>query len=1177
MALRQPDAVAIGSGEAQTFLVISSHCQLRPAPNHDFVAIGLLRSGTVIRGFPHVSAGQPWIKLHDEEAAIYVADRHNREDGVWVPHTSPKYGKLLQSQDQDVRYGQGASNQIREGGKAFHQVVILRGKGSYEETILLDWKASALKDQQLARKDSVIEICIDSASGRPPLNEKDPSSAGDGKEVLKPAEGVIIKRIECGKETSTSLSNMPDGRYFLASVIVTFEGNRKIRSPWIRVATLHKAGRDQRLAPKDALGNLRGKCTQKGCPCDGWVAPALKFTLNSAPQVFCRRCACRADDHVLVRKAAGAEEESVESPQQGTNLNTEDSQAMAIALPPEARSWNERQCNLWRWSNGALHPTENPHAARRRIPRKSPRGATGKVTVVVPTTEERQYFHDQVWKCFLNQTWPNKELIVIETYRGGSSPVFNKVAAEDNRLKYLKFRCGHATDLSIGSKRNIAMHCADGDYIASFDDDDIYAPTYLETMITELVNQKAHFITLSTWYFFEVKTGLFGFCDPYAWAKANNYTERQMYGWLWGYGFSYIHHLQPALDRGILYPDQNMAEDITFVKAWKSMLGEKSACLLFDKAGIVLHTIHGRNTSNSFALKEVPREEVLDTDFADLYDVLKHYLENFPRKNGTSNFILNQVSAKQRTKRRYRKLTIHHNDGEFTIKCVRGVTGFELKRICAGELRTAPDLLRVYRQKPEAAEANDLEASVETGSDEDAQDKRKEAVDPMHVLLGSWVYGAKQTEYHISRTASGDLQFEGPHARCGTVTGKLEFVWGWLSGDLRSPEGEHVGNIRFRWVQEVDSMLSNFRPLNKDWGKDIIAKRVGEYTPAIDEDTPMSEQKDENAPLRDDERLELRATELWLAVLQKAAVEDLAARKPTSMKEPSQDSRGEEEAAPELPTVNKAAVRDWLNSMGDGIDLLSLVPKLAEVAYRIIDNQAEEPALYRFLDVLIAFRDGHKTAEDIPPMLPQIMEVLEDVPVKRLVSLFALAQNEAKQIVAEFRKEKHANAEAAQDSASVEEAIQKSMSVEEEAPKTLSVEEESTSVEEAYQKHPSVEEASQESTSVEGESHKSVLTKEAPQKTTSAEEGTGLNSENDDSNGHLELTIYIDSDLGIKEMVRVSASSTIWNVKEQLASLDVTGETTPESFDLKWLGPDNVPLPDAESVLGGSNMLELCV
>mmetsp|Transcript_76666 Transcript_76666/g.132622 ORF Transcript_76666/g.132622 Transcript_76666/m.132622 type:complete len:412 (+) Transcript_76666:84-1319(+) len=306
-------------------------------------------------------------------------------------------------------------------------------------------------------------------------------------------------------------------------------------------------------------------------------------------------------------------------------------------------------------------------------------------------------------------------------------------------------------------------------------------------------------------------------------------------------------------------------------------------------------------------------------------------------------------------------------------------------------------------------------------------------------------------------------------------------------------------------------------------------------------------------------------------------VEEKAESQPAEPAEAAPEPASKPEEPTHSSCVNEAAVLGWLNCLGHSLDLRSLIPKLAEAALRIIDREAEEPALYGLLDVLMAFRDGHKTAEDIPPMVPQIMEVLEDVPVKRLVSLFALAQNEAKQIVAEFRKEKHANAEAAQDSASVEEAIQKSMSVEEEAPKTLSVEEESTSVEEAYQKHPSVEEASQESTSVEGESHKSVLTKEAPQKTTSAEEGTGLNSENDDSNGHLELTIYIDSDLGIKEMVRVSASSTIWNVKEQLASLDVTGETTPESFDLKWLGPDNVPLPDAESVLGGSNMLELCV
>ena len=36
---------------------------------------------------------------------------------------------------------------------------------------------------------------------------------------------------------------------------------------------------------------------------------------------------------------------------------------------------------------------------------------------------------------------------------------------------------------TIGEKRNLAIQNASGDVICHFDDDDLYAPTYVETMV----------------------------------------------------------------------------------------------------------------------------------------------------------------------------------------------------------------------------------------------------------------------------------------------------------------------------------------------------------------------------------------------------------------------------------------------------------------------------------------------------------------------------------------------------------------------------------------------------------------------------------------------------------------------------------------------------------------------
>lgn len=878
MALRQHGAVAVGSGAAQTYVVVNAHCQLRPVPNHDYTAIGVLRNGLTFRGYPHVCAGAPWVKLHDEEAAVYVHDKSYREDGVWVAHTHPRLGKLIQSQEQDVRYGQGAGpamsntaggTSIVDGGAAFGHKVTLHRMGLYEESLQLEWKVTA-KTSKMPVKESVLELVIDSAAGRPPIQGKDellePNEDDEPTELLTPSEGAIVKRVECGKDKSASLSNMPMGRYFLASVIVTFENGHRLRSRWTRVATLQRDGRDARLGATDPLGNERGKCGAKGCTCSGYVA--VRWTMNSRPSAQCRRCACRADDHVILQKAEdkNLKAEFAEDQKDSAAANSE--KPKVVELPPDGNNFSERERDLWRWSNGALHPREHPQASRKRKPRKEPEGVTGKVTVVVPTVEDRQLFHEQIWKCFSNQTWPDKEMIVVETYKTKASPVFKRVAAEDRRLIYIGFRVARDSDLSIGSKRNIAMYCADGDYLASFDDDDIYAPTYLETMITELADKRALFITLSTWYFFEVKTGLFGFCDPYAWARAKKLSDKQIYGWLWGYGFSYLHRLQPALDNKIHYPDQNMSEDITFIGSFKNQFGEKSATLLYDRAGIVLHTIHGRNTSNSFALREVPREEVLDTDFADQYDILRYYLEHFPRKDGDSSFILNQVSSNQITKRRYRQVTVHHDGGKFTINCVRGVQGAQLKQSCSSKLRVDAERLKLYRREPETIDEDAGEVE-DAKKSEHADAHNTENVDPHAIVYGTWVYGSK--EYKLSKSSDGLIHFDGPHARTGRVTGIFASEGlGWAVAELHAPDGEYVGSIRIRYVPEIDGCVSNFKtPTKTEWGKDIIARRAEACKPVtaeVEAAAPSSPRKDDNMPLQDDERLELRATELWVVV-----------------------------------------------------------------------------------------------------------------------------------------------------------------------------------------------------------------------------------------------------------------------------------------------------------------------
>ena len=52
----------------------------------------------------------------------------------------------------------------------------------------------------------------------------------------------------------------------------------------------------------------------------------------------------------------------------------------------------------------------------------------GRVSVVTPTTASRARFHPQLWQCLVDQSWPDKELVVVETYHDEPSAFFQHIA-----------------------------------------------------------------------------------------------------------------------------------------------------------------------------------------------------------------------------------------------------------------------------------------------------------------------------------------------------------------------------------------------------------------------------------------------------------------------------------------------------------------------------------------------------------------------------------------------------------------------------------------------------------------------------------------------------------------------------------------------------------------------------
>merc|ERR1719221_1224295 len=104
--------------------------------------------------------------------------------------------------------------------------------------------------------------------------------------------------------------------------------------------------------------------------------------------------------------------------------------------------------------------------------------------------ERRQDLHEQLYAVFDAQDWPDKELVIIETYIKRPSPFFTGKAEEDSRVVFHSMPIQDKdNDFSIGLKRNMGIHLASGDWIAHFDDDDLYSPSYLTSMMNEMARE----------------------------------------------------------------------------------------------------------------------------------------------------------------------------------------------------------------------------------------------------------------------------------------------------------------------------------------------------------------------------------------------------------------------------------------------------------------------------------------------------------------------------------------------------------------------------------------------------------------------------------------------------------------------------------------------------------------
>jgi len=167
--------------------------------------------------------------------------------------------------------------------------------------------------------------------------------------------------------------------------------------------------------------------------------------------------------------------------------------------------------------------------------------------------------------------------------------------------------------LDLGQKRNLLVQHAKNPYIVHFDDDDYYAPIYIEKMIEYL--GRYDFFKLSSWFGYGVKQNFFGYwhtnevggfnyniCPNTEYNIFPGFAQKQLDSFIWGYGFCYVFKKE-------IYPTvkcaaMNHGVDYDFIlKLRKEGFTMKE---LPDKIGLCMHIVHATNTSRMFPNYRIP-------------------------------------------------------------------------------------------------------------------------------------------------------------------------------------------------------------------------------------------------------------------------------------------------------------------------------------------------------------------------------------------------------------------------------------------------------------------------------------------------------------------------------------------------------------------------------------------
>lgn len=186
----------------------------------------------------------------------------------------------------------------------------------------------------------------------------------------------------------------------------------------------------------------------------------------------------------------------------------------------------------------------------------------------MPTTAARLKWIPRAIRCFLNQTYKNAELLIVED--GGEG--VRAIVPSHPRIRYVVTSKCH----TLGDKRNVACDCAKGDYVAHWDDDDWSAPERLQYQIDALIRADKLVAGFRRIYFWdESKLVAHEYAGTARYVVGTSLLYRK--DWWKGHRFTGL----------------NVGEDNIFV----AQANTAKVLMVDDTLGLMVASTHGANTS----------------------------------------------------------------------------------------------------------------------------------------------------------------------------------------------------------------------------------------------------------------------------------------------------------------------------------------------------------------------------------------------------------------------------------------------------------------------------------------------------------------------------------------------------------------------------------------------------